>query len=83
MSFSVMLQQLSSGMVKSLGIFVLTLVFSLPLGLLVSFGRMSRNRLLQGITKIYISIMRSTPLSVRRTAARMSRSTAAASTRPC
>ncbi len=65
MSFSVMLEQLSSGMLKSLGIFVLTLVFSLPLGLLVSFGRMSKNRLLQGITKIYISIMRGTPLMLQ------------------
>lgn len=65
MRFSVMLEQLSGGMIKSLGIFVLTLVFSLPLGLLVSFGRMSKNRLLQGIVKIYISIMRGTPLMLQ------------------
>lgn len=65
MRFSVMLEQLSGGMVKSLGIFVLTLVFSLPLGLLVSFGRMSKNRILQTIIKGYISLMRGTPLMLQ------------------
>ena len=65
MKLSVMLVQLGGGMLKSLGIFVLTLVFSLPLGLLVSFGRMSKNRLLQGIVKIYISVMRGTPLMLQ------------------
>ena len=42
MSFSVMLGQMGEGMLKSMGIFFLTLLFSLPLGLLVSFGRMSK-----------------------------------------
>lgn len=65
MRFSVMLEQLSNGMLKSLGIFILTLVFSLPLGLVISFGRMSRNRLVKGITKVYISIMRGTPLMLQ------------------
>ena len=65
MSFAVMLEQLSAGMVKSLGIFILTLVFSLPLGLLVSFGRMSRNRVLKNIIKVYISVMRGTPLMLQ------------------
>ena len=65
MSFTVMLQQLSNGMVKSIGIFVLTLVFSLPLGLLISFGRMSKNKILQTIMKVYISIMRGTPLMLQ------------------
>lgn len=65
MSFAVMLEQLSNGMIKSLGIFVLTLVFSLPLGLLVSFGRMSKNVLIRNIVKIYISIMRGTPLMLQ------------------
>ena len=38
MSLSVMLQQLASGMVVSVEIFVVTLLFSLPLGLLICFG---------------------------------------------
>ena len=60
-----MLQQLSNGMVKYIGIFVLTLIFSLPLGLLISFGRMSKNKILQTIMKVYISIMRGTPLMLQ------------------
>ena len=65
MSLSVMLSQLGSGMLKSMGIFFLTLIFSLPLGLLVSFGRMSKNAVLRTIVKIYISIMRGTPLMLK------------------
>ena len=65
MKFSVMLSQLSGGMLKSMGIFFLTLLFSLPLGLIVSFGRMSKNPVLRTITKVYISIMRGTPLMLQ------------------
>lgn len=60
-----MLAQLSDGMIKSLGIFFLTLIFSLPLGLLISFGRMSKHSVLRTIVKIYISVMRGTPLMLQ------------------
>ena len=46
-------------------IFVVTLVFSLPLGLVVAFGRMSKNPVICAITKFYISIMRGTPLMLQ------------------
>lgn len=49
--------QLKNGMFATLGIFILTLVFSLPLGLVITFIRMSKVKLLQWIAKIYISIM--------------------------
>ena len=65
MSFSVMMGQLGQGMITTCEIFVLTLVFSLPLGLIVSFGRMSKNWLLRNVTRIYISIMRGTPLMLQ------------------
>ena len=65
MRIQVVLQQLASGMLRSLWIFILTLVFSLPLGLIVSFGRMSKNVVLRTIVKIYISIMRGTPLMLQ------------------
>ena len=65
MSFSVMLEQLSNGLIKSLGIFILTLVFSLPIGLLIAFGRMAKNRLIRTVMKVYISIMRGTPLMLQ------------------
>lgn len=58
-------QQLAQGMLATLGIFLLTLLFSMPLGLLLAAVRMSRFRLLQWIARIYISIMRGTPLMLQ------------------
>ena len=51
-------------MVTSL-IFAVTLIFSLPLGLLISFGRMSKNKIISTIFKLYISVMRGTPLMLQ------------------
>lgn len=65
MSIQMMLLQLGKGMIVSVEIFVLTLLFSLPLGLVVAFGRMSKNFLIRFLTKIYISIMRGTPLMLQ------------------
>lgn len=65
MSFSVMLEQLIAGMGKSMGIFFLTLLFSLPLGLFVALGRMSKNKILSGIIGFFISILRGTPLMLQ------------------
>lgn len=52
-------------MVVTLMLFVVTLLFSLPLGLLVSFGRMAKNVVIRTIFKAYISIMRGTPLMLQ------------------
>ena len=57
--------RLSSGMLTSVEIFVLTLVFSLPLGMIVAFGRMSKNSFVRGLTKLYIALMRGTPLMLQ------------------
>lgn len=57
--------QLMGGMLTSVQIFVVTLVFSLPLGLVVAFGRMSKNGVIRTIVKVYISIMRGTPLMLQ------------------
>ncbi len=65
MAVSVMLSKLGEGMMVSLMIFAVTLVFSLPLGLLVSFGRMAKNPVIRTVFKIYISIMRGTPLMLQ------------------
>ena len=65
MQINTMISQLSGGMLVSTEIFVVTLVFSLPLGLLIAFGRMSKNKVQQGIVKTYISIMRGTPLMLQ------------------
>lgn len=65
MSFSVIVSQLAQGMLTTVSIFFLTLIFSMPLGFLVAFGRMSKNRIIRSITQFYISIMRGTPLMLQ------------------
>lgn len=65
MSFQVMLQQLSSGMLSTMGIFFLTLLFSLPMGLIIAFGRMSKNKLISGFVSVIVSILRGTPLMLQ------------------
>ena len=65
MSLSVMLKQLSGGMLVSVEIFVVTLLLSLPLGLIVCFGRMSKYTVIRTIVSGYISIMRGTPLMLQ------------------
>ena len=62
MDMSVFIIKLLIGLGETAKIFVLTLVFSLPLGLVIAFGRMSKNAVLRNLFKIYISIMRGTPL---------------------
>ena len=58
-------KQLSSGMLATLAIFFLTLIFSMPLGLLVCEIRKSRIGIVRWIARIYISIMRGTPLMLQ------------------
>ena len=65
MNITVVMQQLVSGMGASLLIFVLTLLFSMPLGLAVAFGRMSRFKPLQAVIKFFIAILRGTPLMLQ------------------
>lgn len=57
-----LLQQMLIGTVTSLKIFALTLLFALPLGMLVAKGRMSKNPIISNLVNVYIMIMRGTPL---------------------
>lgn len=65
MNVANMMIELAKGMAVSVEVFVLTLLFSLPLGLVLSFGRLSAKAPLRLLTKIYISIMRGTPLMLQ------------------
>ena len=65
MSLINILLQLSQGMLFSILIFSVTLVLSLPLGLLVAFARMSKIKAIRIPSSIYISIMRGTPLMLQ------------------
>ena len=60
-----MLAAMGEGMLRTCLIFFLTLLFSLPLGMVVMFLRRSRFGIVQAITKIYIAIMRGTPLMLQ------------------
>ena len=57
--------QLLAGFVETLKVFVLTLLFSLPLGLVISFGSMSRFTPLRGLVKGFVWIIRGTPLMLQ------------------
>ncbi|MBR4180151.1 MAG: amino acid ABC transporter permease [Treponema sp.] len=49
----------------SLQVFFLTLLFAIPFAMVVAMGRMSKNRLLSGITNIFLLIIRGTPLMLQ------------------
>ena len=57
--------QLLAGFWESLKVFVLTLVFSLPLGLVISFGSMSRFHPLKALVRGFVWIIRGTPLMLQ------------------
>lgn len=63
--FGSIAKQLVSGIGATLLIFVLTLLFSLPLGLVICAGRRSKFFLIRWIAKFYISVMRGTPLMLQ------------------
>ena len=65
MILSKVIELLLGGMVTSIEIFLLTLLFSLPLGLVVAGGRMSKFTPIRLLAKLYISIMRGTPLMLQ------------------
>ena len=65
MSIQVMMQMLGQGFLVSLQLFVLTLLGSIPLGIPVAFMRMSKIAPLRWIARIYISVMRGTPLMLQ------------------
>ncbi len=65
MTIGKILSLLLEGMGTSFLIFIVTLLFSLPLGFLVCFGRRAKNRIVSTVFRIYISVMRGTPLMLQ------------------
>lgn len=65
MAFSTMLLKMGEGMLHTCAIFFLTILFSMPLGILVMLLRRSRFKPIQWVAKIYIAIMRGTPLMLQ------------------
>ena len=65
MSMDVMLGMLGQGFIVTVQLFFLTLIGSLPLGVVIALGRMSKFKPLQLLMQFYISIMRGTPLMLQ------------------
>ena len=65
MTFWSLTADLLSGLAVSAEIFVFTLLLALPLGFPIALGRMSQNRLVSAVFRIYISIVRGTPLMLQ------------------
>ena len=57
--------ELLGGFWETLKVFVLTLLFSLPLGLVVSFGSMSKFSPLRALVRCFVWIIRGTPLMLQ------------------
>lgn len=65
MSLVTIILKMSEGLGRTCAIFFLTLIFSLPLGMIVALLRMSKNKIVSGITRLVISILRGTPLMLQ------------------
>ncbi len=65
MSFGTVSMMLGKSFLLNCQIFFVTLLFALPLGLLISFGSMSRIKPLSWFSRLYIYLMRSTPLMLQ------------------
>ena len=60
-----MMSILGAGFILTLQVFVVTLIGSLPLGIVIALARMSKFKPLSWIAQIYISFMRGTPLMLQ------------------
>lgn len=60
-----MILKMSEGLGKTCAIFFLTLLFSLPLGMIISLLRMSKNIVVSKVTQFIVSVLRGTPLMLQ------------------
>ena len=65
MDLVTMITTMSSGFGKTCAIFFLTLLFSLPLGMVIAFLRMSKSKIVSNVTRFVISVLRGTPLMLQ------------------
>ena len=65
MSLWTMIVKMSEGLGRTCAIFFLTLLFSLPLGMIVALLRMSKNKIVSSITRFIITVLRGTPLMLQ------------------
>ncbi|MEE1212454.1 MAG: ABC transporter permease subunit [Treponema sp.] len=60
-----MLRAMLDGSLTSIEVFFLTLIFALPLALVIAMGRMSKNKILSYSTNVFLMIIRGTPLMLQ------------------
>ena len=65
MQFWPMISDLLGGLAVSVQIFAYTLMLALPLGFVVALGRMSGNPVVSGAFRMFISVVRGTPLMLQ------------------
>ena len=65
MSLWTMIVSMAEGLERTCAIFFLTLIFSLPLGMVVALLRMSKNKVVAYATRFVISVLRGTPLMLQ------------------
>ena len=63
--FPIVLQALNAGFLQTLKLFAVTLIGAIPLGLIISFGSMSRFRPLRYLVRLVIWVVRGTPLMLQ------------------
>mgnify|MGYP001861479283 CR=1 FL=1 len=63
--FPIVVNALNGGFLQTLKLFFVTLLGAIPLGLIISFGSMSRFKPLSYFTKIIVWIIRGTPLMIQ------------------
>ena len=63
--FEQVMLELTTGFGETIKLFVLTLIGAVPLGLLVSFGSMSKIKPIKAVTRFFVWIMRGTPLMLQ------------------
>ncbi len=63
--FPIVFEALNVGFLQTLKLFAVTLLGALPLGLLISFGSMSRFKVVSSVTKTFVWIIRGTPLMLQ------------------
>ena len=65
MSLMTMILKMSEGLGRTCAIFFLTIIFAMPLGMVVALLRMSKRKVVSGVTRFIISILRGTPLMLQ------------------
>ena len=65
MTLMTMTMKMAEGLSKTCAIFFLTLLFSLPLGMIVALLRMSKLKVVSAVTRFIINVLRGTPLMLQ------------------